>query len=136
MITIFLKKLSGIKTESRACDSEIISWQGNLLTSNSHSARFCEMCDDSGSNFTAVDCVPPHPSLPRGVGRRRGQRVPLMQPQPAGTCCCCCCCRHVPTCVTLLPATIVSVPGATGGAAVKSVGGLAGWMSRWRAARC
>lgn len=46
-----------------------------------------------------------------------------MQLQPAGTCCCRC---HVPTCVTLLPATIVSVPGATGGAAVKSIGGLEG----------
>lgn len=46
-----------------------------------------------------------------------------MQLQPAGTCCCRC---HVPTCVTLLPATIVSVPGATGGAAVKSIGGAGG----------
>lgn len=35
---------------------------------------FYEMCGDCGSNFTAVDCVPPHPSLPPWGGRGEGAK--------------------------------------------------------------
>lgn len=91
--------------------------------SNSSSKHFiiCAATPVSSSQaWMVVSTCPPHPT---GRSGRGGQRIPLMQLQPARTCCCRC---HVPTCVTVLPVTIVSVPGATGGAAVKSTGGKEG----------